>query len=321
MNKFKKYIVSSISITILLPAIVVLTVVSGNIKVTSSNNHISNISSSTRLGWSKKTAIEAIKDFNLYITASDSINTDSIDDLNITVYIADKKQNKVMNIEEYLMGVVYAEMSLDYGIEALKAQAVASRSFTLFKYYNDNEGKNIHKNGACICSDYTHCQAWKDPIEIIKSYGGSEKGLELYNKVKEAVKSTKGLVMTYNGEVIKAMYFSSSGGYTESMQNVWSEDLSYLQSVPSIGEIASDYYCSYKYFTNKDFVNKFKNKYGDTFKATNENVFGTIKNINRSQSGRILTMSVGGVDFNGITVRSLLGLRYSDRLTKITYLS
>lgn len=225
------------------------------------------------------------------------------------MYIADEKKNKVMNLEDYVMGVVYAEMPLSYGIEALKAQAVASRSFALFKFYNEDEGVNIHKDGAVICSDYTHCQAWKDPKEILSSYGGGEKAYELYDKIKEAVESTRGIVMTYDGDVIKAMYFSSSGGYTESMENVWSEDLSYLQSVPSIGEIADDYYCSFKYFTNEEFIKRFKNKFGDSFNANSNNVFSSIKDIVRTDSGRIKSMSVGGVNVNGITVRSLLGLR------------
>lgn len=307
MSKFKRYIVSSISFTVLLPALVVLTVVSGHAQAPEANRNFHSIVDLIRS--EQKKSIPVGSKVDIQLTACGSISTDDIDDLKITVYVAAEKKNRVMNLEDYIMGVVYAEMPLTYGIEALKAQAVAARSFTLFKYYNEDEGVNIHKDGAVICTDYNHCQYWKDPGEILSAYGGDERAHGLYDKVKEAVKSTRGIVMTYEDEVIKAMYFSSSGGYTESMANVWAEDISYLQSVPSIGEIADDYYCSFKYFTNKDFVNRFKSKYGDSFNATSANVFSSIKDIERTESGRIKSMTIGDVNVSGTTVRSLLGVR------------
>jgi peptidoglycan hydrolase-like amidase len=214
--KFNRSIISSAVLSIVMSALVVLSVVSGNAKMPLSSRNFYSIIGLIRSQLDNVPNTEE----NVIQTAVGSICTDELDDLLIRVYDSNEKRVKEMFLEDYIMGVVYAEMNLRNNIEALKAQAVAARSYTLYKFYNDGEGVNIHKDGAVICTDYTHCQAWKDPEGIIPAYG-KETGQELYSKLKKAVESTKGIVMTYEGEVIKAMYFSSSGGYTESMEDVW----------------------------------------------------------------------------------------------------
>ena len=310
MDKFKRYIISSVSLTVILPALVVLSVVSGNAQMPITNGRYHSIVDRIR---SELDNVPADAGIDIKLTASGSINTDDLEDLLIKVYNSKEGKTQDMYLEDYLMGVVYAEMSLNYGIEALKAQAVAARSFALNKFYNDHEGVNRHKGEAVICTDYTHCQAWKDPNEIVTAYGAS-RGQELYDKLKEAVQATRGIVMTYDGEIIKAMYFSSSGGYTESMEDVWNEDLSYLQSVPSYGELVDDYYCNFEYFSKKDFVARFKKAYGDRFDASPDNVLQSIKDIERSATGRIKKMTIGGVELTGIAARSILGLRSTNMI-------
>jgi stage II sporulation protein D len=307
--KFNRSIISSAVLSIVMSALVVLSVVSGNAKMPLSSRNFYSIICLIRSQLDNVPNTEE----NVIQTAVGSICTDELDDLLIRVYDSNEKRVKEMFLEDYIMGVVYAEMNLRNNIEALKAQAVAARSYTLYKFYNDGEGVNIHKDGAVICTDYTHCQAWKDPEGIIPAYG-KETGQELYSKLKKAVESTKGIVMTYEGEVIKAMYFSSSGGYTESMEDVWYEKLAYLKSVPSYGELANDYYCNFAYFSKSDFAARFRKAYGDNFKAEPYNVLESITSIERSPTGRVKKITIGGVEMSGIAARSILGLRSTNMI-------
>jgi len=127
----------------------------------------------------------------------------------------DKKLNviNIIGIEEYLYGVLKKEISPHWPAEALKAQAVAARTFAIF-----NMNKYIDQ-GYNICAS-TNSQA----------YGGVNHEDPLTNK---AVDETRGIIMVYKGEPINAVYHSDSGGYTESSENVWGSFLPYLRSVKS----------------------------------------------------------------------------------------
>lgn len=152
--------------------------------------------------------------------------TNKIEEL-LTVYNHESGENMYMTWEDYIVCVLSAEMPVSYGIEALKAQAVAARTYTL---YCINRDKEELKN-ADICTDYKHCQAFKS-IEEVKEYLTPEE----YSVVLTAVYDTKGEVLEYNGEIINAVYHASSYGKTESAKNVWGNHVPYLVSVPSEGE-------------------------------------------------------------------------------------
>jgi stage II sporulation protein D len=130
----------------------------------------------------------------------------------------DKEQGKlnvinIIGIEEYLYGVLKKEISPSWPAEVLKAQAVAARTFAIF-----NMNKYIDK-GYNICAS-TNSQA----------YGGVNHEDPLTNK---AVDETRGVIITYKGKPINAVYHSDSGGYTEDSENVWGSFLPYLRSVKS----------------------------------------------------------------------------------------
>ena len=136
------------------------------------------------------------------------------------------EQAVTIDLEEYVMGVVLAEMPMDFEMDALKAQAVAARTFACKRRLNSK-----HQN-ADVCNNPSCCQAYMSPEEY-KKLGGKEDDL---NKAKESAQKTAGQVAVYMDELIEATYFSCSGGQTESAAAVWGAEVPYLQSVPSPGE-------------------------------------------------------------------------------------
>ena len=137
-----------------------------------------------------------------------------------------------VNLDEYLYGVVSAEMPANYETEALKAQAVVARTYTIYQMRHNS---NKHEN-ADICDNYACCQAWISKEDRISKWNGEEAESN-WNKIEEAVNSTTGKIVTYNGEPINAFFHSNSGGVTESSVNIWGGiDYPYLKSVETAGE-------------------------------------------------------------------------------------
>lgn len=124
-----------------------------------------------------------------------------------------------VSIEEYLYGVVPCEMSPSYAEEALKAQAVAARTYAIKKI--DME---VHKNSGYELCDGTHCQSYKGKA--------SE-----FDNTNAAVDATKGMVIYYQNEPIESVFFASSGGYTENSEDIWTAPLPYLKAVPDVYEV------------------------------------------------------------------------------------
>lgn len=148
-----------------------------------------------------------------------------------TVKLLHTDENKVeeITIDKYLYGVVSAEMPASYEMEALKAQAIVARTYTIYKI--ENGGK--HKN-ADICDSSSCCQAWISKEDRISKWD-KEKAEENWEKIVSAVDSTKGKIITYEGKPINAFFHSNSGGFTESVENVWGgTNYPYLQAVATV---------------------------------------------------------------------------------------
>lgn len=134
----------------------------------------------------------------------------------IKLYHTKNKQIEEISIDEYLYGVVSAEMPANFEEEALKAQAVVARTYTLYKIINN---KKKHEN-ADICDNSKCCQAWIAKNDRLKKW--KEKDREAYwNRIVKAVNSTQGKMITYKGKPINAFFHANSGGTTEPPINVW----------------------------------------------------------------------------------------------------
>ncbi len=133
-----------------------------------------------------------------------------------------------LNMNEYLYGVVSAEMPANYEIEALKAQAIVARTYTIYKIKNGSKHEN-----ADICDNSNCCQAWISK-ENRQARWEEQFRDEYWEKIVKAVNDTNQRYITYNGEPINAFFHSNSGGKTELASNVWGGTLPYLQIVETV---------------------------------------------------------------------------------------
>lgn len=220
-----------------------------------------------------------------------------------TINLLHKKTGEVeqVNLDEYLCNVVSAEMPADYEMEALKAQAIVARTYTIYKILNKK-----HEN-ADICDDSTCCQAWISKDDRLERWDESKRESN-WQKICDCVNETKGMIVTYDNQPINAFFHSNSGGITEVPVNVWGgTGYPYLQSVETSGEDAYNQYSSEVVFTNEELINKLKEKYSDiSIDFSNDD---DIKILEYTESSRVKTVKFGNYEISGVEARTLLGLR------------
>lgn len=206
-------------------------------------------------------------------------------------------------IDTYLYNVVSAEMPADFELEALKAQAVVARTYTIYQISHSN-GKH---GEADICDDSSCCQAWISKEDRFERWEEDVRENN-WNKIMEAVDSTAGKVITYNGEPIDAFFHSNSGGKTELPVNVWgSADFPYLQSVETAGEDDYAQYNSSVVVTKTELINKLKEKHPEIDVDFSKD--DAIKILEFTDGNRVKTIKFGNVQISGVEARSILGLK------------
>ena len=198
-------------------------------------------------------------------------------------------------LEEYIVGVLAGEMPIYFEKEAFKAQAVAARSYALKRIeYNKDNGYDVVDsiiNQVYLDNDY------------LKSAWGSDY-TENINKLREVVNETSLEYLAYDGEVIDALFFSTSNGYTETASMVFNVDLPYLQSVKSSwDEKTSSAFRSITTIPIEDFYNKLDLEYSDSL---------DVKILKRSSTNRIISLSINGIEFTGKTLYDKLRLKSTD---------
>lgn len=222
----------------------------------------------------------------------------------ISVYISDTGEVKDMPFGEYLKGVVAAEMPASFNEEALKAQAVAARSYTLTRMQGyKRDGAPAEHKGAMTCTDPAHCKAWLSE-EVLRKQWGSEYD-NYWGKISACVDDTTGVVMTYAGSLVNAVFHSTSSGETENAKDVWGGDVPYLVSVQSEGEELSPKYEDSVTVTQEEFKNKVLAAYPEAVWDDGE----LVRDISRSEAGGIVTLLTGGVTMKGTQLRTMFNLR------------
>lgn len=241
-------------------------------------------------GMEKDTSVDQIEiyDYSKYST--------------IRLLHAKTKTVEEINLDEYIVNVVSAEMPVKYNIEALKAQAIVARTYTIHKITTSSKHKE-----ADICDDSTCCQAWISKEDRFKKWN-SEEANDNWNKIIKAVNETKGKIITYNKKPINAFFHSNSGGKTEVPYYVWGgKGYPYLQVVETAGEENYSQYKSEVEFSTKEFEKKIKEKYED-FKI-NYKEKDCIKIEERDSSDRVVIVKIGNLKLSGVETRTLLGLK------------
>lgn len=221
----------------------------------------------------------------------------------IKLYHNKTKTIEEIPLDEYLYGVVSAEMPASFQEEALKAQAVVARTYTLYKIIHNS---NKHK-GADICDSSTCCQAWISKENRLAKWQDDKK--EIYwNKIVNAVNTTQGKMITYKNEPINSFFHSNSGGMTEAPINVWGgSGYPYLQSVSTAGEDAYSQYASNLTVTQKQFTEIIKKEHSD-FKIDFSKK-DCIKVKEYTEGNRVKTIQIGNLTLSGVEIRTLFGLR------------
>ena len=207
-----------------------------------------------------------------------------------------------MSMAEYLEGVLRAEMPASFEQEALCAQAVAARTYTLYKL----ETGGNHAPDADICGDSTCCQAYLGKEAAAANWGD---GAERYEaKIENAVSATDGQTILYDDEPILAVFHSSSAGQTKSAGEVWTQDLPYLQSVssPENEDEIPNYYSRVE-FTPAEFKEKFLTAFPEA--DFSGNVGGWVRDLTVTEGINVDHVTIGGVTVRGSQARAIFGLR------------
>lgn len=232
-----------------------------------------------------------------YIIVSLFIKTDDIkfyytEGMNVRVKREETNTVEVVPFEDYVVGVLAGEMPVNFELEALKAQAVAARTYVMKKMSdNKNEDYDIVDTvqNQVYISDQELQDKWKDKYQ------------ERINKVKTAVLETKGEYLSYNGKVIEAFFFSTSVGKTENSEDVFKQALPYLRSVDSTwDEEVSPVFNDSKEYSLQEFYERLNLKYSDKVK---------VEVLNTTSTGRIKNIKINNKKFTGSEVYKNLNLR------------
>lgn len=215
--------------------------------------------------------------------------------INVRVKRVNKDRIDNVKLEDYVVGVVAGEMPVSFDIEALKAQAVASRSYVLKKIYDNN-------GGSYDVVDTTSNQVYLDLDDLKKNWGDSY--VDYLNKIRKAVNDTSMEYLEYDGNIANTMFFSTSNGYTEDCAVVFSVDVPYLRSVDSKWDRNVNSNFSYtKVFDIKDFYGKLGLEYRSKI---------DIVILDRSKSNRIIKLKINGVEMSARDIYNKLGIRSTD---------
>lgn len=208
----------------------------------------------------------------------------------IKLALKDTSTGEIKNIEleDYIVGVVAGEMPASFNEEALKAQAIASRTYAMYKMKNSNGTYDLvtDKTNQVYITEDKMKSLWQENFDYY------------FEKIKRAVYDTKDLIMTYNGDIILSLYFARSNGKTEDAIAVFGSNEEYLKSVESPEENLTS-----EVTISKD---KFCNKLNISCDAIN------ISNVLKSSSGRINSLNINGKTFKGTEIRTLFDLKSTD---------
>ena len=220
-----------------------------------------------------------------------------------TIKLLHKDTGEVEELEfdTYLYGVVSSEMPASYELEALRAQAVVARTYTIYKIVNGGKHEN-----ADICDSPLCCQAWISKENRLARWDENVRE-EYWNKIVDSVDSTSGRYVTYQGEPINAFFHSNSGGQTELPNNVWGGSYPYLQVVATSGEENYTGYSSEVEISKDELIQKMLDKYSN-FEIKFDEV-NCIQILDLTESGRVKTMKIGNVSLSGVEARAIFGLK------------
>lgn len=223
----------------------------------------------------------------------------------IPVYLTKTKQVESIPLEAYVRGVLAAEMPIEFELEAMKAQAMAARTYIIRRIV-EQDFSNMPVSNAWVTDTITH-QAYVSDEELKARWGTAYQANS--DKLNQAVNETKDMILTFQQKPIQATFFSTSNGYTENSEDYWNEYIPYLRSVPSPWDAKlSPRYKETTTISLKELQSKLGIRGSIPVSA---NGSGGLKILQTTDGHRIKKMSIGGKTFSGREVREKLGLASS----------
>lgn len=227
----------------------------------------------------------------------------------VRVYVTSTGRTETLPLEDYVVGVVAAEMPSSFESEALKAQAIAARTFITRRLLADDTSGS--PAGANVTDTVKH-QAYISKAKLAREWGHSGKAAELA-KIRQAVRDTKDTIMVYGGKPITASFFSTSNGYTENSEDVWAKAVPYLRSVSSPWDRQlAPRYAETVTLSRQSVFDKLGLSRAVMSASTGGESMPEIRVLSKTEGHRIKKIEVGGTVFTGPEIRNKLGLRSAE---------
>ena len=215
----------------------------------------------------------------------------------VRVYLEGGRRVETVPLETYVRGVVAGEMPASFELEALKAQAIAARTYIVRKLLTGPQDEG----GGRRDYDVTDGEADQAYVPLERMRQLERERTEDMERIERAVAETEGLVLVYDGEPIQAVYFSTSGGHTENAEDYWSTEVPYLRSVPS----PWDALISPRY---EQVIEMGREEFYDRLGIGKRDRKGGIRVLSRTAGGSVKELRVGSKVLSGREVREALGL-------------
>lgn len=233
-----------------------------------------------------------------------------------TLQVCVQGEVREMTLRDYLTGVLAAEMPAGFPEEALKAQAVAARTYTLYKIalYQQPEQLPEEHRGAQLCDDPAHCEAFSD-LSLQADVLWGERAALYQERIAGAVEATDGLILVYEDAPIAAVFCAASTSKTERAKDVWGADLPYLVSVDSPGGEDCSRYQGTVVMDQTAFAEGIKSLYPEA--NFSEPPGAWFRDSHRTEPGSVIDVEVGGVRISGSEVRKVAGLNSANFKVKV----
>ena len=220
------------------------------------------------------------------------------------VYLPETNELKEYSAKEYLFGVVAGEMDITYEDETLKAQTVAAYSLALYRKEKRRKTPDKSIKNADLTSDSKVDQAFLTKEQIQEKWG--ENYSQYAKKLEDVIDFVLGKYITYNGEIAETVYHDTSGGKTETAENIWGSKIEYLQSVQSVGDLLNPNYLTKVSVPTDEFVRLLSES---NVNISADELKTKVKIASRSESGTVLSVQVGTDSLKGTKIREIFNLR------------
>ena len=225
----------------------------------------------------------------------------------VDLYLVEEDKTITLDLEDYIVGVVAAEVPANFEPEALKAQAIVARTYSVRKINAKEAGETDQVHEAALCDSFAHCQAYCDDEEMREKWGDQYE--EYSEKIRQAVEDTRDLVVLYEGEIALTPYHSTCGGKTASAEEVWGEAYPYLVSVDCDLDTDAPRYTEDFAFALAD-IPWLLGEDGKPCIAlsSGEEADEVPEIMSETESGRVAVLSYGGLEFAGTDFREKMGI-------------